>query len=126
MKKIKKSPPKKFSLPPGPRRAPVLLRVKDVAVCGDDVRPVRVVWSDKDGERSVGLGGLHKLLAQDPALGRGMLRGLKEWEHGRQGSELWGPSRPYKPTSCAHVGAVGWLGQGEGGRKIPPGGERFF
>ena len=57
----------------------------------DDVRPLRVVWREKDGERSVGLGGLHKVLAQDPALGLAVLRGLKEWEHGRQCSELWGP-----------------------------------
>ena len=81
-----------------------------MAVCGDDVRPIRVVWRDKDGERSVGLGGLHKLLAHDPALGLAMLRGLKEWEHGRQCAEVWGPWRPYKPTSRAHFGEVGWLG----------------
>ena len=90
---------------PGPRPPPALLQVKDVAVCGDYVHPVHVVWSDKDGERSVGLGGLHKLLAQHPAL-----RGLKEWEHGRYCSELWGPSRLYKPISSAHLGEVGWLG----------------
>ena len=81
-----------------------------MAVCKDDVRPVRVVWSDKNGERSVGLGGLNKLLAQDPALGLAVLRGLKEWEHGRQCLELWGPSRPYKLTSWAHLGEVVWLG----------------
>ena len=75
---------------------------------GDDVRPVRVVWSVKDGERSVGLGGLHTLLAQDPALGLAVLRGLKEWEHGRQCSKL-GPLRPYKPCQWAHLGQVGWL-----------------
>ena len=32
---------------------------------GHYVRPIRVVWSDKDGEKSEGLG-LHKLLAEDP------------------------------------------------------------
>ena len=32
-----------------------------------------VVWIDKDGERSVGLGGLHKLLTQDPTLGFAVL-----------------------------------------------------
>ena len=79
-------------------------------VCGDDVRPIRVVWSDKDGERSVGLGGLHKLLAQDATLGLAVLRGLKEWEHSRMCSELWGPSRPYKPSQWAHLAEVGWLG----------------
>ena len=52
-------------------------------MCGDTVRPIRVVWSDNDGETSVGWGGLHKLLAQDPALGLAVLRSLKEWEHGR-------------------------------------------
>ena len=57
----------------------------------------------------MGLGGLHKLLAHDPALGLAVLRGLKEWEHGRQCAELWGPSRPYKPISWAHLGEVGWL-----------------
>ena len=88
----------------------MLFQVKDVAVCGDDVRPVRVVWSDKHGERSVGLGELHKLLAQHAALGLAVLRRLKEYKHGRQCSELWGPSRPYKPTSWAHLGEVGWLG----------------
>ena len=45
------------------------------------------------------MGGLNKLLAQDPTLGLAVLRGLKEWEHGRQCLELWGPPRPYKPTS---------------------------
>ena len=58
----------------------------------------------------MGLGGLHKLLPQDPALGLAVLRGLKEWEHSRQCSQRWGPSRPYKPTSWAHLGEVGWLG----------------
>ena len=79
-------------------------------MCGEDVRPIRVVWSDRDGERSVGLGGLHKFLAQDPTLGLAVLRGLKEWEHGRMCSELWGPSRHYKPNQWAHVAEVGWLG----------------
>ena len=45
------------------------------------MRPVRVIWSDKDGERSVGLGGLHKLLAQDPTLRLVVVRGLEELEH---------------------------------------------
>ena len=53
---------------------------------------------------------LHKLLAHDPALWLAVLRSLKEWEHGRQRAELWGPWRLYKPTSWAHVGEVGWLG----------------
>ena len=99
-----------------------MLQVKDVVVCGDHVRPVRVVWSDKDGERSVGLGGLHKLLAQDPTLGLAVLRGLKEWEHGRQCSELWGPSKPYKPTQWAHLGEVGWLGCEDAGLRRGMGG----
>ena len=51
-------------------------------MCGNDVRPICVVWSDKDGENIVGLGGLHRLLALNPALGLDVLRGLKEWEHG--------------------------------------------
>ena len=34
-------------------------------MCVDDARSIRVMWSDKDGEKSLGLGGLHKLLAQD-------------------------------------------------------------
>ena len=93
--KIKKSF-EKFSLSPVPQPPPVFLHVKDVVICGDDVRPIRVVWSDKDGERSLGLEALHKLLAQDPGLGLAVLRGVKEWEHGCQCSELWGPSRPYK------------------------------
>ena len=78
-------------------------------VCGVHFCPVRVVWSDKDGERSVRLRGLNKLLAQEPALGLDVLGGLKEWEHGRRCSEVWGPSRPYKPTQWAHLGE-GWLG----------------
>ena len=106
--------PKNLSFSPGTRPLPALLQIKDVAVCGDDVRPVRVVWSDKDGEWSVGLGGLHKLLAHDPAVVRDVLRGLKEWEHARRCAELWGPSRPYKATSWAHLGAVGWLGCEDG------------
>ena len=78
------------------------------------MRPVPVLWSDKHAERSVGLGGLHKLLAHDPALGLAVLRGLKEWEHGCQCAELWGSSRPYNPTSWAHLGEVGWLGCEDG------------
>ena len=58
----------------------------------------------------MGLGGLHKLVAPDPALGLSVLRGLKEWDHGCQCPELWGPSRPYKPTWWAHLGEVGWFG----------------
>ena len=34
----------------------------------------------------------------------------KEWEHGCKCSELWGPWRPYKPTSWADLGEAGWLG----------------
>ena len=71
-------------------------------VCEDDARPIRVVWSDKDGETSVGLRGLLKLRAQDPALGFAVLRGRKEWEHGYMFSELWGPLRPYKPSQCPY------------------------
>ena len=78
------------------------------------MHPVRVVWSDTHGERSLGLGGLHKLLAHDPGLGLAMLRGLKEWEHGRLCGELWGPSRPYKPTSWANLGEAGLLGCEDG------------
>ena len=83
-----------------------------------------VAMSDKGRERSVGLGGLHKHLAQDAALGLAVLRGLKEREPGRQCSELWGPSRPYKPSQWAHFGQIGWLGcedaglwRGMGGRE---------
>ena len=79
-------------------------------VRGYDIRPMRVMCSDKDGERSVGLGGFHKLLSQDPALGLAVLRGLKEWEHGRKCSEPWGPSRPCKPNQFAHLGGVGGWG----------------
>ena len=79
-------------------------------VCRGDARSVRVVWSDKDGDRSVWLGGLHKFLAQDPALALAVLRRLKEWEHGCQGSELWGPLRPYKPIHRADLGdRVVWV-----------------
>ena len=84
-------------------------------VYGDNVHPIYVVWSHKDGERSLGFGTLHQLLAQDPVLGLTVLRGLKEWEHGRMCCELWGSSRPYKPSQWAHFAAVGWLGC-EGGR----------
>ena len=62
-------------------------------MCGDDVRPICVMWNDKGGEKSVGLGSLHKLLAQDPALGLVVRRGLKDLEHSRMCSELWGPSK---------------------------------
>ena len=44
------------------------------------------------------LGNLHKLLAEDPALGLVVLRGLREGEHGRVCSEAWGPTQSYKPT----------------------------
>ena len=78
-------------------------------MCGHDVRPIPVMWSNKDGERGVGFGGLHELLAQDPVLGFPVLCGFKKWEHGRMCSELWGPSRPYKPSQKAHLAEVGCL-----------------
>ena len=63
-------------------------------MCGDIVRP-RALWTDKDGEKHVGLGGLHKLLAQDPTLRWALVCGVKDWERNHMCSELWGPSRPY-------------------------------
>ena len=78
-------------------------------MCGDDVRPLRVMWGEKDGERSVGWGGLHTVLAGDLALRLTVLRGLKEWEHGCTCSDLWGPSQPYKPSQWAQVAEVDWL-----------------
>ena len=83
-------------------------------MCGDDVCPIRVVRSDNNGKKSVGLGSLHKVLAQDPALGLAGLRGLKEWEHGRMCSKLWSPWRPYKPSQWVHLAEVGWLGCEDG------------
>ena len=49
-------------------------------MCRDNVHPIRVVWTDKNGEKNVGSGGLRKLLAQDPALGLAVLRGLTDWD----------------------------------------------
>ena len=89
-----------------------------MAVCGDDVHPVRVVRSDEDGERSLGFGGLHKLLAQDRALVLALFRGLKEWEHGRQCSELRAPRGPKSPLHGHTWGRQGGWGvrmQGFGG-----------
>ena len=54
------------------------LQVKDVVVRADDVRPIRIPWSDRDGENSVGLGGVDKILARDPALELALLRGLQD------------------------------------------------
>ena len=58
------------------------------------------------------LGNLHKLLAEDLALGLAVLRGLREWEHGRVCSEAWGPTRGYKPTKWARMKEVGYVGGG--------------
>ena len=66
---------------------------------------------EREGRGAVrGVRGAPQGPRRTPPLGLAVLRGLKEWEHGRQCSELWGPSRPYKPTSCAHFGEVGRLG----------------
>ena len=83
-------------------------------VCGDDVRPIGVVWTDKDGQKSMRLEGLHMLITQDPALGLAVLCRLKEWEHSRMWSKLWGPSRPCKPSRWAHLANFGWLGCEDG------------
>ena len=63
-----KSLSEKFTLSPRPRPPPFLLQVKDMVVSGDDVCPMSVVWSDKDGEQG-GHGGqgdphLHPLSAE--------------------------------------------------------------
>ena len=75
-----------------------------MAVCGDEVRPVRVVWSDMDGEQSTGLGGFHKLLAQHPALGLAVLCGLK-----RVGARppLLGAVGPLEALQAHFVGTLG-------------------
>ena len=85
-------------------------------VRADDVRPIRILWSDRHGENSVGLGGVHKILARDPALGLALLRGLQDWEQGRVVSTAWGPARPYTPSTWAHMAEVGWVGCEEGDR----------
>ena len=87
-----------------------------MVVRADDVRPIRILWSDRDGEDSVGLGGVHKILARDPALGLALLRGLQDWEQGRVVSTTWGPARPYRPSTWAHMAEVGWVGCEEGDR----------
>ena len=92
------------------------LQVKDVVVRADNVRHIRILWSDRDGENSVGLGGVHKILARDPALGLALLRGLQGWEQGRVVSTTWGPARPYRPSTWAHMAEVGWVGCEEGDR----------
>ena len=84
-------------------------------MCGYDIRPIRVVWSNQDGEGNVGLRGLHKVLTQDAALWLVMLSGLKDWEYGPMCSELWGPLQPYKPSQWAHLAEVGWSGCEDGG-----------
>ena len=68
-------------------------------------------WSTQKSSR---LGGLHKLLAQDYALGLVVLRGPREWGHGRICSELSGPSRAYIPSQWGHMAEVGWLGCEDG------------
>ena len=83
-------------------------------MCGEDVPSIRVLCSDKDGVRSAGLEGLHKLPTQDPALGLAVLRGLKDCEHRRMCSEFWSPARPYKPSQWEHLPEVECLGCEEG------------
>ena len=85
-------------------------------VRADDVRPIRILWSDRDGDNSVGLGGVHKILARDPALGLALLRGLPDWEQGCVVSTTWGPARPYRPSTWLHMAEVGWVGCEEGDR----------
>ena len=41
-----------------------------------DARPVRVIWTDRDNDQVMNLGNLHNLLAEDPALGLAVLRGV--------------------------------------------------
>ena len=109
-KNLKKSRPKNLVCPLDHGLRLFCCRSRTWWSAGTTFAPSVWLWSNKDGERSVGLQGLHKLLAQDPALGLAVLRGLKEWEHNHQCTELWGPSRPYKPSQWAHLGEVGWLG----------------
>ena len=55
------------------------------------------------------LGNLHKLFEENLALGLGVPRGLREWEHGRVCSAAWGPTRSYKPTAWARAKEVGYM-----------------
>ena len=57
-----------------------------------------------------GVGGAPQAHRPRPRAWAGRAPRLEGVEHGRQCSELWGPWRPYKPTSWAHLGEVGWLG----------------
>ena len=59
-------------------------------------------------------GACTSLLVQERALGLAVLRGLKDWEHGRMCSELWGPSSPTKPSQWVHKAELWWLGCEDG------------
>ena len=56
------------------------------------------------------LGSLHRLLATDPAKGLAILRGLRDWEHGRVFLEVWVASKQYRAGELAGMGHVGYTG----------------
>ena len=98
-----------FFKPPPPSLVPHLPD-RDLVVRCEHARPVRVIWTHHDGKQVMNLDNLHKLLADDPALGLAVLRVLREWGQGRVCSEGWGPTRSYKHTQWARMKEVGYVG----------------
>ena len=54
---------------------------------------MRIAWRDRDQAQEVPLGSLHRLLATNPAKGLAIVRGLRNWEHGRVCSKVWVASK---------------------------------
>ena len=66
-----------------------------------------------NGANTLSLAGFHRLFAQDPALGLGVLRGLQEWKQGRVCLEVLLASRGYMPKEWARISEVGFMGGGD-------------
>ena len=61
------------------------------------------------GRKAGGWGACTSSSPKTPRLGS-PCSALKEWEHGHMCSELWGPSRPNKPSQWAYLGEGGVVG----------------
>ena len=75
-----------------------------------DARPVHVSQRDRDAAHEVPLGHLHRIVAADPPLGSAILRGLRDWEHGKVCSDVWVGAGGYRAGEWARLGQMGCRG----------------
>ena len=88
----------------------VSLPVTDVVINATDARPARASWRDGNAANEVPLGHLRRLVAADPRLGLGTLRGLRDCEQRRVFSEVWVGATRYMAGEWARLGQMGYRG----------------